>query len=645
MNKRIVMIVILLSQVLLLPLSARTSTDTIMLRDSVFGDFYALPDTESKFTFLRNRFYRYIGQEWAVELLDSALTLPDTCEEPENLINIYTDYYMHYKYQTDLRKMEYYIAKIKEVSYEHENYKSYFQLWNDILQFYNIRGSSEYVRLEAIKMGEEARRLNYQMGVAYSYLVMARSLNGAKKYDEAIEMYHKVLDNKEINLNTRSMVLSEIATLYQECGKPEKSLEELDTQRIILGQIIGNDAERLKLYSDHVMELMLSYCAAYYELKNERELLNYLTEAEKYYTPNCFVSNYIGYHIYWGGYYCLMQRWEECFDEFDTALAHFGDNQLSLYEKKVRRMKGEALIAAGRYEEAAGLFKKLVLMGDTINKNMLADHEKVNQANYLIRSALLEKEQSEKYFNWLIVGLVLMLVVAMVIAVKRARFVRNQLQRSEEATRSAEQAANDVNKLKEVFLRNIVHEIRIPLNTVVGFSELLATERDLTVEQIEEYTSAIQRDALRLFRLIIDVLDLSRLESGMVKYNVQENDMVQLCRDAEMMVRMQENNEVRIDFNTSTDRLPVMLDSARFLKLLSSVIAAPDDVSGSFHVKLNLALKEKAVTITVTGAPLLNSSESMQNIQHEINRLFLKAFGGSYQIVKEEGKIIIVYPV
>lgn len=66
---------------------------------------------------------------------------------------------------------------------------------------------------------------------------------------------------------------------------------------------------------------------------------------------------------------------------------------------------------------------------------------------------------------------------------------------------------------------------------------------------------------------------------------------------------------------------------------------------GSFHVKLNLALKENVATKTVTGAPLLKSSENMQNIQHEINRLFLKAFGGSYQIMKEEGKIVIVYPV
>lgn len=645
MNKRIVMIVILLSQGLLLPLCARTSTDGIMLRDSVFSVFRTLPDTESKITFLRNRFYRYIGQEWAVELLDSAMTLTDTCEQPENLINLYSDYYMYYKYQTDLRKMEYYIAKLREVSYEHKNYKSYFQLWNDILQFYNIRGSSEYVRLEAMKMGEEARRLNYQMGVAYSYLVMARSLNGAKKYDEAIRMYHKVLENKEINLNTRSMVLSEIATLYQECGKPEKSLEVLDVQRIILKQIVGNDAGRLKLYSDNVMELMLSYCAAYYELKKERELLNYLNEAKKYYTPNCFVSNYIGYHIYRGGYYCLTQRWEECFEEFDKALAHFGDNRLSLYERKVRRMRGEALMAAGRYEEAAGHFKKLVLMGDTINKNMLADHEKVNQANYLIRRALLEKEQSEKYFNWLIVGLVLMLVVAMTVAVKRARFVHNLLLRSEEETCIAEQTANDANRLKEVFLRNIVHEIRIPLNTVVGFSELLAKERDLTAEQIEEYSSAIQRDAKRLFRLIVDVLDLSRLESGVMKYDVRENDMIQLCRDAEMMVRMQENNGVQIDFNTSLDQLPARLDSARFLKLLSSVIAIPGDVSGSFHVELNLALKENVATITVTGAPLLKSPDNMQNIQHEINRLFLKAFGGSYLVVKEEEKIIIVYPV
>lgn len=640
--KRYILILMLL-QIGLLPILAIQSQDEIT-RDSIFRDYQSQSDNKSQLHFLRSQFYIHLGQKWTVELADSALAVVNRSDEPAKLIGVYTDYYMYYKYQTDLHKMEYYLSKLKEVSYNFEDYKVYFQLWNDILQFYNIRGSSEYVRLEALRMREEAQQLNYQIGVGYSYLVMARALNCIKKYDEAVDMYRKVLENNEIELTTRSMVHSEIATLYLDDGKPEKSLAELDMQRVVLEQIVAGDSSRRKLYSDNLLELVLSYCAAYNELKNEQELLKYLKEAKQYFRPNCFISNYINYHLYWGCYYGMKQRWDECFKEYDIALAHFDDSQ-PLYERKVRRMKGRTLIAAGRHQEAAEHFKQLVLMGDTINKNMLASHEKVNQTNFLIRSALLEKEQSEKYYNWLIIGLILMLTFAMIVVVRRARLVRQLLRQSERKTRAAMQMAEDANKLKEVFLRNITHEIRIPLNTVVGFSELLAADIELTPEQIEEYSSAIKKNAKRLSQLIVDVLDLSRLESGMMKYDVQENDMVQLCRDAKMMVEMQENNSVQIEFRTTLDALPVKVDSARFMKLLSSVLVAPDDVVEVFNVKMILVSEGGAAKITVIGTPLLKREDSQQSIQHDINRLYLKAFDGTYQLMKAEGVIIIVYPV
>lgn len=643
MKKHILIIMLLLLQVGLLPILAMQSQEEIT-RDSIFREYQSQLDNKSQLHFLRSQFYIHLGQKWTLELADSALAVVNRSNEPTNQIGVYTDYYMYYKYQTELHMMEYYLGKLKEVSYKYKNYKIYFQLWNDILQFYNVRGSSEYVRLEALRMREEAQELNYQLGVGFSYLVMARSLNCMNKYDEAVVMYRKVLENNEIELTTRSMVHSEIATLYLEVKKPEESLAELDMQRAVLEQIVAGDSARRKLYSDNILELVLSYCAVYNYMENEQKLLQYLTEAKQYFKPNCFISNFINYHLYWGVYYGMKQRWDECFKEYDIALAHF-DNTQPLFERKVRRMKGRKLIAAGRHQEAAENFKRIVLMGDTINKNILASHESVNQANFLIRSALLEKEQSEKYYNWLIVGLILMLTIAMIVIVRRARLVRRLMRQSEQETRVAMQTAEDANKLKEVFLRNITHEIRIPLNTVVGFSELLAAEVELTPEQIEEYSSAIKKNAKRLSQLIVDVLDLSRLESGMMKYDVQENDMVQLCRDAKMMVEMQENNSAKIEFSTTLDALPVKVDSARFMKLLSSVLVAPEDVMEAFRVKLILVSEEGAAKITVIGTPLFKRDDSQQNIQHDINRLYLKAFGGTYRLIEEKEEIIIVYPI
>lgn len=141
------------------------------------------------------------------------------------------------------------------------------------------------------------------------------------------------------------------------------------------------------------------------------------------------------------------------------------------------------------------------------------------------------------------------------------------------------------------------------------------------------------------------MLGLSRLESGMMKYNVQENDIVQLCKDAKMMVEMQEGNSVQIEFQSIPDKLLVKIDSAKFMKLLSSVMSVPDDVTGIFKVKFNLIEEESVAKITITGTPLFKRAVNLQSIQHDINRLYLKAFNGTYQLVKEEDKIFISYPV
>ena len=89
------------------------------------------------------------------------------------------------------------------------------------------------------------------------------------------------------------------------------------------------------------------------------------------------------------------------------------------------------------------------------------------------------------------------------------------------------------------------------------------------MEQQQEYATIIRQNSEQLINLIFNILDLSRLESGMMKFNVQEYDMVQLCKDAKMRVELEEGNSVQLDFLTDLNTLLVQVDTARFLKLLS----------------------------------------------------------------------------
>lgn len=84
--------------------------------------------------------------------------------------------------------------------------------------------------------------------------------------------------------------------------------------------------------------------------------------------------------------------------------------------------------------------------------------------------------------------------------------------------------AQEADNLKSAFLANMSHEIRTPLNAIVGFSELMQTVEE--PEEKEEYVQIIQNNNEILLRLIGDILDLSKIESGTMELQRKKFDLV-----------------------------------------------------------------------------------------------------------------------
>ena len=643
------LILILLCVVSSISLAATQDTDDKHLRDSIFLIYQSMPVDTARTQFLKDVFVHNIDKDWSAELLDSALTSAINMKDVESELALRYEYFRYYTFRLDGENMDKALVLLKEVCYRCKIYDNYFSALHYMLQLKGSRGDTESAILESQKMREEAIRLKDSRGVFLSYVTEGKAYVFARNYEKAIECYKKATELTPLSTEDELMVHQYLTSAYYLFNKHPEMIAELETQRRIIDGIIKEQPAMLDSYRSKILEIELMYCKIYLAVEDAPNLKKHLDEAAKFYNDDSFLSTVIAYNFSWAGYYYITKDWDKCFPQFELTLSAFKGTQL-MYEMDIRRIMGDAYVDAGRYKEAAETYRVAVLKCDSINKATLRMNEETVQANYRIQKALLEKEIGAKRFWQIAVGGASLFVILLVWGVLRVSRIYRELAKSEREMRESYAVVKAADKMKEVFLHNITNEIRGPLNSVVTLSDYLCQRNDLTMEQQQEYATIIRQNSEQLINLIFNILDLSRLESGMMKFNVQEYDMVQLCKDAKMRVELEEGNSVQLDFLTDLDTLLVQVDTARFLKLLSSVLMPLKRNKEQYTIEYTLFYNSvDELKIVVTNSPLLMDAdnEREREIQHAINRLYLETFQGGYQLCEEDGKqlIIITYPI
>lgn len=643
------LILLLLCAVSSFSLAATQASDGSNLRDSIFRIYRSMPADTARTQFLKDIFVRNIDKDWSAELLDSALASAISMKDVESELALRYEYFRYYTFRLDGENMDKALALLKEVCYRSKIYENYFLALHYILQLKGTKGDTESAILESQKMREEAIRLKDNRGIFLSYITEGKSYVFARSIEKAIELYQKAAELTPLSVEDELMVHQYLASANYLLGKLPETITQLKAQRKVVDDIIIKNPELLASYKNTLLEIELMYCKIYLATDDIANLKKHLDEAAKFYNDDYFSSIKIAYNFSWAGYYYLTKDWDKCFPQFELTLSFFKGTQ-PMYEVDMRRIMGDAYGDAGRYKEAAETYRTAVLMCDSVNKATLRMNEETVQANYRIQKALLEKEIGAKRFWQIAVGGASLFVILLVWGVLHVSRIYRELAKSEREMRESYAVVQAADKMKEVFLHNITNEISVPLHSVVTLSDSLCQRNDLSMEEQQEYSAVIRKNAEKLIDLIFNILDLSRLESGMMKFNVQEYDMVQLCTDARMQAELQEGLSVQVDFLTHLHTQLVQVDTVRFMKLLSSVLMSPKGRREPYEVQYVLDYKSiDELRIVVTNSPLLMDAENEREreIQHAINRLYLEAFQGSYQLCEEDGKqlIIITYPI
>ncbi len=132
----------------------------------------------------------------------------------------------------------------------------------------------------------------------------------------------------------------------------------------------------------------------------------------------------------------------------------------------------------------------------------------------------------------------------------------------------------ELNKLKGEFISNVSHELRTPLASIVGFAETILSDRDLPKEMILDFTGIILTEGKRLAKLINEVLDFSKLESGEEELKTVTLNIVDLLDSTIQSFEKQiKEKAIIISADYPDEGVNIKADKERLVKALSNILS------------------------------------------------------------------------
>lgn len=222
----------------------------------------------------------------------------------------------------------------------------------------------------------------------------------------------------------------------------------------------------------------------------------------------------------------------------------------------------------------------------------------------------------------------------------------------------AKEKAEESDRLKSAFLANMSHEFRTPMNGILGFSSLLSSP-GLGKEEQQEYIKLIQISGVRMLNLISEIIDISKIESGMMEVNLDKvniNEKVDFVFDL-LKLDAQEKS-VQLSYNSKNfSELYIVTDSEKLYAILTNLVKNAIKYTNKGTIEFGYTVKNKAVEFFVKdtgiGIPLERQSSvferfiqvDMANIQARqgaglglaIAKAFVQLLGGEIWLESKEG--------
>ena len=193
--------------------------------------------------------------------------------------------------------------------------------------------------------------------------------------------------------------------------------------------------------------------------------------------------------------------------------------------------------------------------------------------------------------------------------IEYSRRLEQKSQELEEASAELREANNrlrELDRLKDEFISTVTHELRTPLTSIRAFSEILLSNPDMEVEQRGKFLAIIVKESERLTRLINQVLDMAKIDSGRIDWHIADLDLRELIEDAVNSTR-QLFNDKAVALREELGDKPVIIagDHDRLIQviinLLSNAVKFCSDQGGEVTIQLYPLAHRWRITVIDNG--------------------------------------------
>lgn len=555
---------------------------------------------------------------------------------------------LYYYNRLDEKHTAQWVHRLERLAEENNYYADYCKGKKMLIDLLTINGKIELAVNEALDMHKQAQRLNDRNGMREAYLCLLTGYFETMRYDEGLEALDKAFrltlpDDPPID---RIALYSKAVLAYSTVYKNKELFLNLQQMEEATYEFLKqNDALLPNAYPEFFLFINSHYALYYIRQQQPDKARKYLLKAQAYEESSSFTPYNAIYIATKAEYYRSVREYDKAIENWNKAIEltePFSAKDAMTYCIQ----KADLLVEMGCPDQALPLYKKVIKTKDSLYNDLATSQMEEIQSLYNIDKLILQKEQRRTMYHYICLLISVIALVALIIFNIHIYRSRKRLKSDEKEMRKLAAIAEEANEVKSRFLANMSYNIRIPLNNVVGFSQLMTNDKDLSDEEKKEYSAIIQKNSNELIRLVNDVLDLSRLEANMMKFQLQDCNVQEWCNDLGYMVQMREE-DISLQLHAETGDAVIHTDVNRLTQIVSNLLLPPEESAGKWEVRMEVVYKPEArlISCRIENSPLADVRFASQKttIRQEITRLFFKHFGGTFGMVKTEGEVPVAF--